>query len=55
MTDGRVKRKERNKFIAFYVSDEEKEYIANQAAINDMTISDYCRKVLLRSNMKPEN
>ena len=51
----RIKRKERTKFIAFYVSDEEKDFIANQAAMNDMTISDYCRKILLRSDIKLEN
>lgn len=44
-----VKRKERNKFIAFYVSDDEKSVIVNQAAVNDMSVSDYCRKILLKN------
>lgn len=42
-----VFRKERDKFIAFYVSDDEKQIIVDAAASRDMSISDYCRKILI--------
>lgn len=42
-------RKERTAFIAFYVSDEEKDAIVNAAQCADMSISDYCRRMLLSS------
>lgn len=45
-----VRRKERTKFVSFYVSDEEKRAIVSAADRNDMSISDYCRKVLMRNN-----
>ena len=50
----RVRRPERKKFIAFYVSDEEKEQIVSSALQRDMTVSDYCRKMLLQKNSFPE-
>lgn len=43
-------RKERNQFVAFYVSEEEKALIVKMAKESDMSISDFCRKTLLNSN-----
>ena len=40
-------RRERNQFIAFYVSEEEKEAIIRMAQSRDQSISDFCRKTLL--------
>lgn len=45
-----VRRKERNKFVAFYVSDEEKECLVKNAMLADMSISDYCRKTLFEAS-----
>ena len=46
----RIRRKERNKIISFFVSDDEKEAIAECAARLDMSVSDLCRKTLLKNN-----
>lgn len=43
-------RKSRTQFIAFYVDEEEKEMIVEAAKKSDMTISDYCRKMLLKTS-----
>lgn len=47
-----VVRKERNKMIAFYVSEEEKQAIAEGAYKNDISVSDYCRKILLSTDVR---
>lgn len=39
-------RPDRNKPIMFYATEQEKEVIVNNAKREDMSISDYCRKVL---------
>ncbi len=49
MSVKRVRRPERNKFIAFYVSDDEKAIIVGEAMAHDLSVSDYCRKTLLRN------
>ena len=43
----RVKRK-RTELIGFYVTKEEKDKIVANAEDNDQTVSDYCRKTLVR-------
>lgn len=41
-------KRSRTEFIAFYVSEEEKKQIVSYADENDQSISDYCRKTLLK-------
>ena len=47
-------RRERNELIIFYVSKKEKEAIVNAAKANDMSISDFCRKTLISTEMRAE-
>ena len=50
MVEKRKTKRKRTEFVAFYVTKEEKEKIASLAEENDQTISDYCRKTLIRRN-----
>ena len=45
-------RRNRDKTLMFYVSDEEKKRIIEAAQENDMSISDYCRKALVKNAEK---
>lgn len=45
-------RPERKRFVAFYVSDKEKDMIVGAATTLDMSISDYCRKILVKQSEK---
>ena len=47
---GNIKKpkRKRTEFIAFYVTEKEKEAIVERAYSNDQTVSDYCRKMLTR-------
>lgn len=49
----RTKRK-REILLAFYVTPDEKAEIVNAARINDQSVSDYCRKTLIRNCRKTE-
>ena len=41
-----IQKPKRSDFIAFYVTEEEKQFIVDCACRWDMTVSDYCRRVL---------
>ena len=41
-------RRTRERLIAFYVSEEERDMIIFAAQMKDMSISDFCRKTLMR-------
>lgn len=47
-------RRNRDKTLMFYVSDEEKQRIIEAAQESDMSISDYCRKALVKKSEKVE-
>lgn len=47
-------RRSRTQLVAFYVSDEEKAAIVKLAQNRDMSISDYCRKVLIANSENRE-
>lgn len=47
-------RRSRTQLVAFYVSDEEKAAIVKLAQNRDMSISDYCRKVLMANSENRE-
>lgn len=47
----RVKRKKRDNVISFVVSAEEKQSLVDAAFDSDMSLSDYCRKILFGSKI----
>ena len=47
----RKQKRKRSELIAFYVTKEEKEKIVSYAEKNDQSVSDYCRKTLIKRNV----